>query len=166
VESKLLEWLRSGAASWCGGRDGLLLECGDLDCCVFAEDGGGSDRIKGRCGAGPGFSVEEVHRAPPDDVPFGLDPVLWGWWLLRLVNATWLEASALKSGLTDGVLLLLRRRRRTCVLGSCGRYPLCVVLLIRVPNMYGCVYKYKLCMSILFCTLHLPARRFGSYPAA
>jgi hypothetical protein len=38
VESKLLEWLRSGAASWCGGRGGLLLKCGDIDCCVFVED--------------------------------------------------------------------------------------------------------------------------------
>jgi hypothetical protein len=24
VESKLLKWLRSGATSWCGGRDGLF----------------------------------------------------------------------------------------------------------------------------------------------
>jgi hypothetical protein len=32
VESKLLEWLRSGAASWCGGRGRLLLECGDIYC--------------------------------------------------------------------------------------------------------------------------------------
>jgi hypothetical protein len=34
VEPKLLEWLQSGAASWHGGREGLLLECGRLDCCV------------------------------------------------------------------------------------------------------------------------------------
>jgi hypothetical protein len=27
VESKLFEWLQSGAMSWHGGRDGLLLEC-------------------------------------------------------------------------------------------------------------------------------------------
>jgi hypothetical protein len=36
VESKLLEWLRSSAASRRGGRDGLLLECGGLGWCVFA----------------------------------------------------------------------------------------------------------------------------------
>jgi hypothetical protein len=38
VDSKLLEWLRSGAVSRHGGRFGLLLECGDLDCYVFVED--------------------------------------------------------------------------------------------------------------------------------
>jgi hypothetical protein len=47
VESKLLEWLRSSVASWCGDRDGLLLECGGLGCYVFAEDGGGSGRLNG-----------------------------------------------------------------------------------------------------------------------
>jgi hypothetical protein len=47
VEFKLLEWLQSGAASRRGDRDGLLLECGGLGYCVFAEDGGGSDRLKG-----------------------------------------------------------------------------------------------------------------------
>jgi hypothetical protein len=40
VEPKLLEWLQCGAASWRCGREGWLLECGRLDCCVFAEDGG------------------------------------------------------------------------------------------------------------------------------
>jgi hypothetical protein len=40
VEPKLLEWLRSVIMPWRGGRDRLLLECGGLDCCVFAEDGG------------------------------------------------------------------------------------------------------------------------------
>jgi hypothetical protein len=47
VEPKLLEWLRSGIASWRGGRDVLLLECGSLDCCMLAEEGGGSGRLKG-----------------------------------------------------------------------------------------------------------------------
>jgi hypothetical protein len=45
VEPKLLEWLRFGAALLRCGRDGLLLECGRLDCCVFGEDGGGSGRL-------------------------------------------------------------------------------------------------------------------------
>jgi hypothetical protein len=47
VESKKLEWLRSGAASWRGARDGLLLERGGFDYCVVVEDGGGSGRLKG-----------------------------------------------------------------------------------------------------------------------
>jgi hypothetical protein len=45
--SLLLEWLRSDVASWRGGSDGLFLECGGLDCCVFAEDGEGFSRLKG-----------------------------------------------------------------------------------------------------------------------
>jgi hypothetical protein len=47
VESKLLEWLQSGAASRRGNMDRLLLECSGLDCCLFVEDGGGSGRLKG-----------------------------------------------------------------------------------------------------------------------
>jgi hypothetical protein len=47
VESKQLEWLRSGVASWCGARDELLLERGDFDYCMVVEDGGGSGRLKG-----------------------------------------------------------------------------------------------------------------------
>jgi hypothetical protein len=47
VESKQLEWFRSATPSWCGGRDGLLLEHGGFECCVFAEDAGESGRLKG-----------------------------------------------------------------------------------------------------------------------
>jgi hypothetical protein len=61
VESKMLEWLRSGAASWCGVRDGLLLECGDLDYCVFAEDGGGSGRIKDGMALAPGSALKRFR---------------------------------------------------------------------------------------------------------
>jgi hypothetical protein len=153
VESKLLEWLRSGAASWCGGRDGLLLECSVLDCCVFAEDGGRSGRLKGGVALAPDSALKRLGGLLRSMFLFGLDPVLRGWWLLRLVNASWLEvSSAPKSGPTDGALLLLRRRRRTCVLDSCGDgslqqynrlYPPCVVLLVCVPTLYCYIYKYK-----------------------
>jgi hypothetical protein len=37
VESKLLEWLQSGTTPWHGDMDELFLECGDLDCSVFAK---------------------------------------------------------------------------------------------------------------------------------
>jgi hypothetical protein len=47
----------------------LLLECGDLDCYVFVEEGGGFGRLNGS-GAGPGSSVEEAPRAPSLDVPY------------------------------------------------------------------------------------------------
>jgi hypothetical protein len=47
VEPKLLEWLRSGVAPWRDDGDRLLLECGGLDCCVFAKDGGRADHLKG-----------------------------------------------------------------------------------------------------------------------
>jgi hypothetical protein len=43
VEPKLLEWLPSGVAPWPDNGDRLFLECGGLDCRVFAEDGGDSD---------------------------------------------------------------------------------------------------------------------------
>jgi hypothetical protein len=118
VDSKLLEWLRFGAASWRGGRDGLLLECGDLDCCVFMEDGGGSGRLKGEVALAPGLVLKRFGGLLRPIFLIGLDPVLRGWWLSALVNASWLEvSSAPKSGPTDGALLLLRRRRMTCVFG-------------------------------------------------
>jgi hypothetical protein len=60
VESKLLEWLQSGAMSWRDGRDGLLLECGDLDCCVFVEDGGGSGRLKGDVALAPDQALKRL----------------------------------------------------------------------------------------------------------
>jgi hypothetical protein len=52
----VLEWLQSGAASRRGDMNGLLLECGGLDCCVFC--------------ASPGSGVEETRRASPTDVPY------------------------------------------------------------------------------------------------
>jgi hypothetical protein len=45
VESKLLEWLRSGTMSWCGGRDGLLLECDSGNYCWCTKEGRGFDRL-------------------------------------------------------------------------------------------------------------------------
>jgi hypothetical protein len=53
LEPKLLEWLRSDAASWRGGKDMLFLECGRLGRCMFAEDGGGSGRLKGGVALAP-----------------------------------------------------------------------------------------------------------------
>jgi hypothetical protein len=60
VKSKLLEWFRSGVVSWRGGRDGLLLECGDLDCYVFVEDGGGSGRLKGGVALAPDPALKRL----------------------------------------------------------------------------------------------------------
>jgi hypothetical protein len=146
MESKLLEWLWFGAASWRGVRDGLFLKCGDLDCYVFAEDGGESGRWKGRVTLASGPTLKRLGGLLRPMFLIRLDPVLQGWWLSRLVNAFWLEVSSVpKSGPTDG-------RRRTCVLVSCGdgslqqynrSYPPCVVLLVCVPTVYCYVYEYK-----------------------
>jgi hypothetical protein len=69
VESKLLEGLRFGAASWCDGKAELLLECDSLDCGMFMEDGRGFG-LEGWGGAGLGSGVEEARRAPPADFPY------------------------------------------------------------------------------------------------
>jgi hypothetical protein len=119
VESKLLEWLRSGVVSWHGVRDMLLLERGDLDCYRFVKDGEGSDRLKGGVALAPGPALKRLEGLLRPMFFIGLDPVLRGWWLSRLVNVSWLEvSSALKSGPTTSALLLLRRLRRACVLDS------------------------------------------------
>jgi hypothetical protein len=88
VESKLSEWLRSGTASWCGNRDGLLLECSDIDCCMFAEDGGGYGRLKGGVALTLDSALKRLRGLLWPMSLFGPDPVLQGWWLLWLVNAS------------------------------------------------------------------------------
>jgi hypothetical protein len=120
VESKLLEWLQSDAVSWHADRDELLLECRDLGCCMFVEDGGGSGRLKGGVALALDPALKRLGGLLRPMFLIGIDPVLRGWWLPRLVNASWLGVSLMsKSGPTTGALLL-RRRRRMCVLNSCG----------------------------------------------
>jgi hypothetical protein len=134
-------------------QNDTILECSVLNCCVFVEDGGESGHLKGGVALTPDLALKRLGGLLRSMFLFELDPVLRGWWLLRLVNASWLEvSSAPKSGPTDGAVLLLRRRRKTCVFDSCGDgslqqynrlYPPCVVLLVCVPTMYCYVYKYK-----------------------
>jgi hypothetical protein len=158
VESKLLEWFRSGAMPWCSGRDRLLLVCGGSDCCVFAEDGGGFDCLKGGMALTLDPVLKRLGGLLQPKFLIGLDPVLRSWWLSRLVNTSWLGASsAPKSGPTTGALLLLRRWRRACVLDSCGVGSLqqynrscpCVVLLVsaltlmNTSNVYLRAYIVK-----------------------
>jgi hypothetical protein len=94
VESKVLECPQSGAASWRGNRDGLLLECGGLDCCVFAEDGGGSGRLYGGVALALGPALKRLRGLLWPMFLIGLDPVLRDWWLSWIVNASWLGVSS------------------------------------------------------------------------
>jgi hypothetical protein len=152
VESKLLEWLQSGAASWCGNRNGLLLECGGLDCCVFVEDGGGSGSLYGGVALALGPTLKRLRGLLRPMFLIRLDPVLQDWWKSWLVNASWLGVfSTSKSGPTTCVLLL-QQLSGMCVLGSCGDgslqqynhlYPPCFLLLVHVLTLYCYVYEYK-----------------------
>jgi hypothetical protein len=151
VEPKLLEWLRSDTASWRGGKDKLFLECGRLDYCMFVEDGGGSGRLKSGVALAldPGLKKLGGHLRPMFLI--GLDPVLRGWWLSRLVNASWRGVSSAPIyGPTMSAPLL--RHRRRFVRDSCGDgrlqqynrlYPFCFMLLVYVPTLYRDVYQYK-----------------------
>jgi hypothetical protein len=110
VEPNLLEWLRSGAASWRYGRAGRLLECGRLDCCMFVEDGGGSDLMKGGVVLAPDLVLKKLRGLLRPMFLIGLDPALRGWWLSRLIDASWRGvSSAPMSGPTAGARLLQRR---------------------------------------------------------
>jgi hypothetical protein len=138
--------LRSDAVSWHGGIYEFFLEGDDLDCCVIAEDDGGS----GDVALDRGPTLKRLGGLLRPMFLIGLDPVLRGWWLSRLANASCLEVSSSpKTGPTTGALLFLRRRRRTCVFCSCGdgslqqynrSYPSYVVLLVSVPTLYYYVY--------------------------
>jgi hypothetical protein len=75
----------------------------------------------------------------------GLDPALRGWWLSRLVNASWLGvSSAPTSGPTAGAPLL-RRRRWRFVLGSCGLAVMvgCSSLTGHILLVLCCLYVYR-----------------------
>jgi hypothetical protein len=138
VEPKLLEWLRSDAASWRGGKDMLFLECGRLGRCMFAEDGGGSGRLKGGVALASDPVLKKLGRLLRPMFLIGLDLVLQGWWLSRLVNASWRGVSSAPiCGPTTSAPLL--RHQRRFVLDSCGDgrlqqynrlYPLCFMLLV------------------------------------
>jgi hypothetical protein len=107
VEPKLLEWLRSDVALWRGGRDRLFLECGGLGCCIFAEDGGGSGRLKGGVAMAPNQVLKKLGGLLRPMFLIGLDPALRGWWLSRLVYASWRGVfSAPICGPITGALLL------------------------------------------------------------
>jgi hypothetical protein len=94
VEFKLLEGLRFGAASWRGGKDGLLLECNGLDRGMFVEDGGGFIRLNGGVTLAPDPALRRLRGLLRLIFLIGLDPVLRDWWLLQLVNASWLGVSS------------------------------------------------------------------------
>jgi hypothetical protein len=118
---------------------------------VFEEDGGGSGRLKGGVALALDPVLKKLGGLLRPMFLIGLDPTLRGWWLSRLVNASWLEvSSAPMSGPTVGAPLL--RRRRRFVLDSCGvgrlqqynrLYPHCVMLLVCVPTLYRDVYQYN-----------------------
>jgi hypothetical protein len=70
--------------------DRLLLECGGLDCCLFAEDGGGSGRVKGEVALALGSALKRYRGLLRLMFLIRIDPLLRGRWLPRLVNASWL----------------------------------------------------------------------------
>jgi hypothetical protein len=118
---------------------------------MFVEDGGGSGRLKGGVALAPDPVLKKLGGLLRPMFLIGLDPTLRGWWLLRLVNASWQGVSSAPiCGPITGAPLL--RHRRRFVLDSCGDgrlqqynrlYPLYFILLVYVPTLYRDVYKYK-----------------------
>jgi hypothetical protein len=56
---------------------------------MFAEDGGGSGRLKGGVALAPDPVLKKLGGLLRPMFLIGLDPILQGWWLSRLVNASW-----------------------------------------------------------------------------
>jgi hypothetical protein len=119
---------------------------------MFAEDGGGFYRLKGRVALAPNPALKRLGGLLRPMFLIGIDPVLRDWWLSRLVNASWLGVSSTSNSGPTTSALLLWRQRRMCVLDSCGDgslqqynhlYPPCFLLLVYVPTLYCYVYEYK-----------------------
>jgi hypothetical protein len=72
----------------------MLLECGGLECCVFAEDGGRSSCLKGGLALAPDLVLKKLGGLLRPMFLIELDPALGDWWLLQLVNASWLGVSS------------------------------------------------------------------------
>jgi hypothetical protein len=106
---KLLEQLRSDATSSSGGRGSMFLECGGLDCYVFAEDGGGSGRLMGGVVLASDPAWKKLGGLLPPMFFVGLDPDLRVWWLSRLVNTLWLGVSSASTNGPTASAILLRR---------------------------------------------------------
>jgi hypothetical protein len=118
---------------------------------MFAKDGGGSGRLKSGVAFAPDSVLKKLGGLLRPMFLIGLDPVLRGWWLSLLVNASWRGVSSAPiCGQTMSAPLL--RHRRRFMLDSCGDgrlqqynrlYPLCFMLLVYVPTLCRDVYQYK-----------------------
>jgi hypothetical protein len=64
-----------------GGEDGLLLECGGLDCCWSAEHIG--DPVTSRVVLALDLSLKRLRGLLQQMFLIGLDPALRGYWLSR-----------------------------------------------------------------------------------
>jgi hypothetical protein len=90
----------------------------------------------------------------------GVDPVSWDWWLLRLVNASWLEvSSALK---VDRLMVLF-------FFSGDGEGLVCLVvavmvvynsLLVCILLMLCCLYAYQLCIVMFMNTSNVCLRAY------
>jgi hypothetical protein len=118
---------------------------------VFAEDGGGSGRLKGRVALALDPVLKKLGGLLRPMFLIGLDLVLRDWWLSWLVNVSWLRVSSTPiSGPTAGVPLLRRRRRFMLDSYDDDRlqqynqlYSPYVIVLVFIPTLYHDVYQYK-----------------------
>jgi hypothetical protein len=130
----------------------LFLECGDLDCCVFAEDGGGSGHRKGRVALASGLALKR------------LGGLLRPMFLIRLIQSY--EPGGYRGSLTASGQRFLQRQRvdRLMVLfffSGDGEGLVCLVVAAMVvcSSTIVCIllvlcylYAYQLCIVMFMNT--------------
>jgi hypothetical protein len=125
-----------------GNEDRLFLECVGLDC-VFPEDGGGSEYLKGRVALAPDPVLKMLGGLLRTMFLIGLDPALRDWWLSRLVNASWLGVSSASMSGQLRVFLFS---------GDVGALCLIVAVMVGCNSLSGCI---SLCYIACICTNYI-----------
>jgi hypothetical protein len=112
--------------------------------CV-CEDGRGSGCLYGGVALAPGPALKRLGGLLRPMFLIGPDPVLQGWWLLRLVNALWL--GFLQRQRVDRLLVFFFSDGDegcacliVAVMAVCSSTTVCILL------VYYCLYMYQLCI--------------------
>jgi hypothetical protein len=105
---------------------------------------------EGRGGVGPGSGAEEAQGLLRLMFLIGLDPVLQGWWLSRLINT--LRLGFIQRQRMDQLLVLFFSYGVGCVFLVVAAAVICITTIICIMFVLCCLYAYQICIIMLMNT--------------